>query len=335
VSGGLLLESTGDGEQTTTYRLERISFPQWLCRALPPIVSYRLATRIFLRRRPAVREVFVTTTITGALFSFRSGDVLADQVRMCGYWDWRALAIAATFCGPGETIIEIGANTGTETLGFAQIVGPGGRVVAFEPVPHIADSLRHNVEINGAANVTTIEAAVTDFVGSVSIQPPSQTNSGQGFITPGSSDSGIRVAALTLDSMIERLGPVSLMLVDVEGHEVSVLRGGKEYLRRFEPPLIVEAVAAQLTRAGSSLEELARELASMRYTVFQINRISLTKPALERCDEHYHKNWLCIPNARSGMAQRVSRFLGACAFLPKPFQPLNRLKKKPVGPGLV
>jgi hypothetical protein len=99
--------------------------------------------------------------------------------------------------------------------------------------------------------------------------------------------------------------------------------------------LIVEAVAEQLTRAGSSLEELARELASMRYTVFQINRISLTKPALERCDDRYHKNWLCIPNARSGEAKRVSLFLRACAFLPKPFQPLNRLKKKPIAAGFV
>ena len=306
--------------------LERKSFPQWLCRTLPPIVSFRLATRIFLRKRTAAGEIFVTSTITGALFSFRSGDVLADQVRMCGFWDWRSLAIAVTFCSPGDTIIEVGANSGTETVGFAQIVGPGGRVVAFEPLPAIADSLRHNVDINGFANVATVEAAVTDFDGNVSIQPPSARNSGQGFMTTGSSDAGISVVAVTLDSMIDKLGAAALMLVDVEGHEVSVLRGAAEYIRRFRPPLIVEAVAAQLARAGSSLEELGRQLASQGYTVFQINRISVTKPDLDRCDEHYHQNWLCIPNGRSGMTKRVNAFFKACAFLPKPFQPLN-LKK--------
>jgi FkbM family methyltransferase len=304
---------------------EPMSFQQWLCRALPPILSYRLADRIFLRKRPPAGEMFVTTTITGALFSFRSGDVLADQVRMCGFWDWRALAIAATFCGRGDTIIEIGANTGTETAGFAQIVGRDGKVVAFEPLPYVADSLRHNVAINQLENVATIEAAVTDIDGYVTIQPPSATNSGQGFITKEPGGAGISVRAVTLDSMIDELGPAALMLLDVEGYEVSVLRGAKEYIRRHRPPLIVEAVAGQLTRAGSSLERLARELASPGYTVYQINRISVCELDLKRCGERYHRNWLCIPNERQGMAKRVNMFFKACAFLPKPFQPLNAL----------
>lgn len=42
-----------------------------------------------------------------------------------GYYDWRVLVIAGAICSQGDTIVEVGANVGTETLGFADIVGVG------------------------------------------------------------------------------------------------------------------------------------------------------------------------------------------------------------------
>jgi FkbM family methyltransferase len=321
-----MIDETTD-EVVTRVLPDRLTFKQWLCRALPPILSYRLGTRVFLRNRRLEGKTFVTSTITGALFSFNSDDLLAAQVQMCGFWDWRSQAIAAIFCTSGDTIIEVGANTGTETVGFAEIVRPGGKVIAFEPLHRLAEAIRYNGRINGFDHIETIEAAVSDFNGFVQIrEPTSRTNSGQGHIAVTGEATGVTVPAMTLDSVIDQFQSAKLVLIDVEGHELAVLRGAREFLRRTRAALIVEAVAVQLMRAGTSLTELAGELDSIGYTVFQINRLSISKPDWRNFDEHYHLNWLCIPNERTKVKHRVNAYLLACALLPGPLQPLKNLR---------
>jgi FkbM family methyltransferase len=287
-----------------------------------------LAKRIFLRKRTGLGERFITRTITGALFGFRSGDLIADVVRMCGFWDWRVQAIAASCCKSGDTIIEVGANSGTETVGFANIVHPGGSVVAFEPLPELAGALRYNVAINGFDHVQTIEAAVTEFDGSVSMEPPLDVaNSGIGFITNASSESSRTVRAVALDSMIMTFERVALVLIDVEGHEVSVLRGAKQLIESRRPVLIVEAIASQLERAGSSLAELRGLLRVLEYNVFRINHIRLTSPDREAggmC------NLLCIPRGNALTVCRVNRYLATCALMPRCLQPLRHLRRRSI-----
>src|SRR4029079_6403356 len=50
---------------------------------------------------------------------------------------------------PGDAFIDAGANVGIYTLFAAQLVGPSGSVIAFEPDPGAADRLRENVDRNG------------------------------------------------------------------------------------------------------------------------------------------------------------------------------------------
>lgn len=53
--------------------------------------------------------------------------------------------------GPGQTIIDVGAGPGHATADIADLVGPSGKVVAFERAPHFLDTLRgaarSNVEV--------------------------------------------------------------------------------------------------------------------------------------------------------------------------------------------
>jgi FkbM family methyltransferase len=50
---------------------------------------------------------------------------------------------------PGATAVDIGANIGVHALTMAKIVGPGGRVVCVESVPHIASTLERTLRLNG------------------------------------------------------------------------------------------------------------------------------------------------------------------------------------------
>src|SRR5262245_55376099 len=66
---------------------------------------------------------------------------------------------------PGSCVIDIGANVGDYSALAAQLVGPAGRVYAFEPAPDTAARLRERFAT--ASQVSIIEAAVGDVTRTV------------------------------------------------------------------------------------------------------------------------------------------------------------------------
>jgi FkbM family methyltransferase len=165
----------------------------------------------------------------------------------------------------GDACVDAGANAGHYTFYCASLVGPEGRVFAFEPNPDFAELLRQSVALNGYARVVQVEqralygrsGEVLPFF--VSLEP---TNSGTSslidhgrFVTP---DRSIEVKTAALDDVIRDAGVDRLRLVkiDVERAEEFVLAGAARLLeeRRIDY-LIVEMLAGTaaqdiLGRAG-------------------------------------------------------------------------------------
>src|SRR5690606_10295851 len=127
----------------------RLSLAQTLCRYLPPILSQRVRSKIYpISVAYSDDYQFSVQSLTGSMFESRTSEYHGYKFAVHGYLYWRAWAIALAICEPGDTIIEIGANIGTETVGFADIVGGEGRVFAFEPFPDNVQSLKHLAELH-------------------------------------------------------------------------------------------------------------------------------------------------------------------------------------------
>ena len=127
---------------------------------------------------------------------------------------------------PGDCVYDIGANTGFYTILAAKLVGPTGRVVAFEPEGQNFARLQSNVQVNGLANVIACPFAVSDRVGSALMRLHSQ-DAGEGAHAIVGDGGNWRVFLLTLDGAVDLFGlpwPTHLK-IDVEGHEEAVLRG--------------------------------------------------------------------------------------------------------------
>ena len=253
---------------------------------------------------------------------------------MCGFWDWRALAVASAVAERGAHIIEIGANTGSETIGLADIVGASGCVTAFEPFIANLDILRANILRNGLSQVRIIPTAVGESIGTVRFRPSDiEGNSGLGYIdtTAGIASRGLDVEVVTLDSL--ELEEAALIMIDVEGAELSVLRGAKRFLERCRPTLYVEAHGQQLRRAGASLGKLVELLHELRYEPFEISTLRarpLSAIALETLEPVYYKNWLALPEEALGRLARVNRVLlqSACAPRVKGLHPLLQRQRR-------
>jgi FkbM family methyltransferase len=151
---------------------------------------------------------------------------------------------------PGQTVLDIGANFGVFTKLFSQLVGPQGSVISFEPVPQTYRTLAAGVERLRLGNVQTMNKAVSDSVGIATMAVPHYRDSSgenlyESHIVSPDSEGAFTVETITVDSL--QLTNVSFIKIDVEGHEIEVLQGSMETLKRCHPTLMVEVSSSGTT----------------------------------------------------------------------------------------
>ena len=143
---------------------------------------------------------------------------------------------------PGGTVVDIGAHVGYYTLLSAELVGPTGKVVAFEPNPRNFAFLRRHVTINRCHNVDVEQLAVADRSGAEGFQAGAGSGTGR-LVEAG----GLSVRTVTVDEFCgaRALRPTA-MKIDVEGAELRVLRGAKAILERDRPVIFLSTHGAQV-----------------------------------------------------------------------------------------
>jgi FkbM family methyltransferase len=130
----------------------------------------------------------------------------------------------------GDTIVDVGAGTGWETLLFSRRVGRSGRVISIEAHPRVFRCLSKMRAENRLENVTLVQAAVADQEGEVQLSdsPEHEANGIIGVV------SGIRVACTTLDYIFRslELSRVDFLKMNIEGAERLALSGMGEMVRK-------------------------------------------------------------------------------------------------------
>lgn len=163
---------------------------------------------------------------------------------------------------PGTWALDVGANVGRYTLRLSEVVGPQGRVIAFEPVPATFELLAANARRAPHPNVTLVAAAASDRTAEAGICVPSWDDGRPNFYMAKLRETGGDFSVLTVP--IDALGigaRVGFAKIDAEGHELGVLAGMRRLVERDRPLLLVEESSAQLFRWAK-----AHGLAALRMT---------------------------------------------------------------------
>jgi FkbM family methyltransferase len=172
---------------------------------------------------------------------------------------------------PGAVVYDVGANVGFLTLIAARLVGPAGHVYAFEPIPANAAAIERNVALNGLANVTVLELALSNHEGEAVLHIP-DVNQGAALadVDHGfdpADEITVRIAALDALRLQEQLRDPDVVKLDVEGAELLVLDGMRATLREHRPALICElhhtreAIEALLPALGYEITRVVRDAA--------------------------------------------------------------------------
>ncbi|MEX2571870.1 MAG: FkbM family methyltransferase [Gemmatimonadota bacterium] len=151
---------------------------------------------------------------------------------------------------PGETVVDVGAHVGYYAILAAKLVGPEGRVVAFEPRPLNLRFLRLHLRLNGVANVELHEAGVAASSGRSAFD--TRTGTGTGRLA---ADGDLDVRTISLDELYQggELVRVDFLKIDVEGGEMEVLRGAHTLIRETMPSILVATHGDDLHRAVTEL----------------------------------------------------------------------------------
>jgi FkbM family methyltransferase len=153
---------------------------------------------------------------------------------------------------PGDIAVDVGTNKGSYLFWLSRAVAHG-KVVAFEPQPLLAEYLRAACAATGLGNITVEAAGVSDSIGRLVLHVPGDTDSPSASfehaVASREKCRRIEVPVHTLDDYFaSRTGRIAAIKIDVEGHEMSVLRGATKILSEDRPCLVLECESRHLTQ---------------------------------------------------------------------------------------
>jgi FkbM family methyltransferase len=163
---------------------------------------------------------------------------------------------------PGGVVYDIGANLGFFSLVAARLVGPEGRVYAFEPAPDNAEAIRRNAELNLVGNIVVIPRAVSSRRGTARLQIVDDQSWSRLEEFGGHPDTErvLEVETVTIDELVGdgELLPPALVKVDVEGAELAVLEGMRRTIEEHRPAIVCELHGTNEGFAGAMAEHAYR-----------------------------------------------------------------------------
>jgi FkbM family methyltransferase len=174
------------------------------------------------------------------------------------------------------TFLDVGANTGFYSL-LASASG-AKKVFAFEPVPAIFKILSSNV-ISSGLDVNLYQEAIANQPGQMSMYLPKsdckyiETSAS---LNPDFRDEHVKTVAIQVRSLDELAKEffadgagyqdIFLIKIDVESHELPVLKGGKHFFERIRPVIIIE-----LLEENKDRQEIYSVISAYGYVAYTLS----------------------------------------------------------------
>jgi FkbM family methyltransferase len=203
----------------------------------------RLASHLPLRLQQELKRLYFARQL-------RNGTLQLDEKEFQRLEEW---------VETGDWVLDLGANVGHYTAKLSRLVGPTGRVLAFEPVRETFELLSANVARLPSQNVTLFNVAASDSARIAGMTMP-RFDDGLDNYYSAQLTNGIGISSvlcLPIDTL-RLAAKIKLAKVDVEGHEFRALKGMEHIIACDRPILIVEGrskeVEAFLAQYGYEAE---------------------------------------------------------------------------------
>jgi len=227
--------------------------------------SFRLRPDIEFRIHPECRTGFEH-------FCFRSPEMVEEMDCF--------LALSRS-C---QRFLDVGALHGAFSLAFTSR-NATAQSIAFEPSPLAYSRLLYNTYKNPACQIKAIECALTDqrklllmhYEWEHVIAGPSTQRNGNTLSVE--CDAGDAMCGM------QQFDP-DVIKIDVEGHEVKVIRGLRGVITRFRPTVFLEIHPEMIQKEGDRVGEIVDFFDKLDYTAVNNQGSKVDSSSIEHTREH-------------------------------------------------
>jgi FkbM family methyltransferase len=178
------------------------------------------------------------------------------------------------FLEKGMVYVDVGANIGSHTINAARLVGSSGSVFAFEADPDTYRLLSKNIESNSLSNIVLKQTCVSDHVGALSFYK--HRDSAKSSIVDRGEKLSVTLPSDTLDNLIPVDTKIDVLKVDVEGAELSVLRGARSIFEDKRRPSVVIIEVFDVRDNSDKSDGIREVLEGYGYSFYVFDDESLT-----------------------------------------------------------
>jgi len=226
-------------------------------------------------------------------------DTLFHWLNVFNYDGYETILLLEKYLKPGDIYIDIGANYGFMSINADRLVGDNGLVIAVEPESRVRSLLKYNADLN-QSKLTIIDKAVSDSSGEASFNVATEIglsrldNSRQNTFGMDL-EKKVTVQKTTLDILVDDLVPdkdIKLVKMDVEGHEMSILKGASQVLAKHKTMFMLEINHGCLSQSELGFKDILEFFVARSYKVFWIHSHSADwfrigrQPTLEEVTDH-------------------------------------------------
>ncbi len=217
---------------------------------LPKSAYYRLARFYRARVLGKFEPRIIERLYGGHLLKLQLRDVTGQGWYDC---EWPLPAEMKQFMGrslkPGARVFDLGAHQGVVALMLSRFVLPEGEVVAVEADSSQAAIANENKELNQAANLTVVLAAVAEKESGEIPESSGHMNRLYDWNLCG-------VARSTIDGLAVKFGVPDLVYMDIDGYEIQALRGAATVLASKADWFVEIHVNAGLEQEGGTWQQV-------------------------------------------------------------------------------
>lgn len=198
---------------------------------------------------------------------------IQQQLFWYGYYEKELGDLIRKILLPGDIFLDIGANIGYFSL-LAAKHQPTARIFSFEPVSPIFNLFEQNISLNDIKNITAINSAVGEANSENYIYISGADNTGMSSFQKPENYSGSteKVKIVSIDEWFSNSGlsKIDLIKLDIEGSELSALKGMKEALLNFKPAVVSEINPEMLRQFNTKAVDIFNYLNDLNFCGFFI-----------------------------------------------------------------
>jgi len=178
-----------------------------------------------------------------------------------------------------KALLDVGALHGAFSIPFA-LGASDRRVVAIDPSPIAFAHLLYNVHANELSSVIPLELALSDVAGSLDMH-----YEWQHLVAAGTANNAnepfLRVRKRPGDEVCLELNfRPDMIKVDVEGHEVRVLRGLCHTIAACRPVIFLEVHPSRIALGGDDAADITRQFSPLNYAACRIDGTAVPLDAI-------------------------------------------------------